>query len=149
MEGAFYKRLNELLRARERAGLQPFYPFLRLMLEARDKLPRYAGVVWRGAASTCAATSLRKEFYWWAFSSTSKELDAPVAAVHGDVRRPHDLQHPGARRRRRLEVQPLRRRRGGGAALPGTKLVVIDNMMGGGLFMVHLKEIEVPVTLID
>jgi hypothetical protein len=31
---------------------------------------------------------------------------------------------------------------------PGTKLRVVDSMdMGGGLFMVHLEEVEVPIEL--
>ena len=138
MEGAFYKRLNELLRARERAGLQPFYPFLRLMLEARDKLPRYAGVVWRGVQGVDLRGDFPKgkEFYWWAFSSTSKELStlqSPQFMGTSGVRTIFNIQVRGG-----VDVSRYNLYDGGEAEVllyPGTKLVVIDNMeMGGGLF---------------
>merc|ERR1711976_1012756 len=68
--------LNSRLRDRDRKKLKPFFPYLQLLLSARAKLPKFAGVVWRGVKDV----DLRKHYpkgkvlYWWAFSSTTKEL---------------------------------------------------------------------------
>ena len=48
MESELYPTLNRLLRQRDRQGLKPFFPFLKLMLLARDRLPKHSGIVWRG-----------------------------------------------------------------------------------------------------
>ena len=152
MEGDFYRRLNELLRARERSGLQPFYPFLRLMLEARDKLPKYSGVVWRGVQGVDLRDVFPKgkEFYWWAFSSTSKELStlqSPQFVGTSGVRTIFNIQVTAG-----VDVSRYNLYEGGEAEVllyPGTKLAVIDTMdTGNGLFMVHLKEIALPVSLV-
>jgi hypothetical protein len=53
-----------------------FFPYLKLMLDARRKLPRHVGAVWRGVKGVDLSTKYTKgsEVYWWAFSSTTKEL---------------------------------------------------------------------------
>lgn len=51
------------------------FSYLRLLLEARVKLSPYRGVVWRGVRK-----DLRHKFragdeiFWWAFSSTTKQV---------------------------------------------------------------------------
>ena len=47
-ESELYPNLNSKLRQRDRKQLKPFFPFLKLMLDARAKLPKYSGTVWRG-----------------------------------------------------------------------------------------------------
>jgi hypothetical protein len=76
MEGNLYPSMNRLLRERNRTVLTPFFPYMRLMLNARQKLPAFRGNVWRGVAGK----DLRSEFvqgqemHWWSFSSTSKQV---------------------------------------------------------------------------
>ena len=75
-ESELYKMLNNLLRQRDRQRLRPFFPYLRLMIDARRKLPRHVGVVWRGVKGVDLSSKYLKgsEVFWWAFSSTTKEL---------------------------------------------------------------------------
>jgi hypothetical protein len=75
-ESELYTRLNDLLRQRDRQRLRPFFPYLKLMIDARRKLPRHVGVVWRGVKGVDLRSKYLKgsEVYWWAFSSTTKEL---------------------------------------------------------------------------
>jgi hypothetical protein len=111
-ESALYRKLNELLRARNRAALMAgFFPYLRLLLEAFAALetskPR---MVNRGVARDLVAAhpelyAKGSELTWWGFSSTTKDIavlqvrSARCAA-----------QHPRARRARSGTVD--------GAALP-------------------------------
>jgi len=48
VESELYKMLNDLLRQRDRQRLKPFFLYLRLMMDARCKIPRHVSVVWRG-----------------------------------------------------------------------------------------------------
>jgi hypothetical protein len=76
MEGELYPNMNNLLRERNRTLLTPFFPYMRLMMSARRKLPVFRGNVWRGVAGKDLRSQFVKgvEMYWWSFSSASKEL---------------------------------------------------------------------------
>ena len=75
-ESELYPTLNDLLRQHDRKRLKPFFPYLRLLMDARRKLPRHVGTVWRGVKGVDLRSKYQKgsEVYWWAFSSTTKEL---------------------------------------------------------------------------
>ena len=91
------------------------------------------------------------EVYWWAFSSTTKELSTlqnpqflgtsgvrTVFNIH--VKRGVDIVRYTIFQGEANEAEVL--------IYPGTKLRVVDSMdMGGGLFMVHLEELEIPTEL--
>jgi len=47
-ESPLYGTLNNCLRAKDRSGLKPFFPFLNLLLHALKKLPKQKGVYWSG-----------------------------------------------------------------------------------------------------
>lgn len=70
MASAFYRQLNAALRDRDRAKARPFYPFLRLFLDAVARLPGSADPLWRGVG-----TDLRAQYpdgaevVWWGVSS--------------------------------------------------------------------------------
>ena len=146
-ESDFYPTLNRQLHTRDRSTLKPFFPYLQLMLTARRKLPKYTGSVWRGVKGKDlrAFYPKGKEFYWWAFSSTTKELSTlqnPKFLGTSGVRTVFmieivygvDLQRYSAFQGVASEAEVL--------LYPGTKLQVVDAMeMGGGLFQVHLREI--------
>ena len=80
-ESALYRKLNELLRARNRAALMAgFFPYLRLLLEAFAGLatpkPR---MVNRGVALDLVAANpdlyvKGGELTWWGFSSTTTDI---------------------------------------------------------------------------
>jgi hypothetical protein len=149
----FYPTLNRLLRTRDRSALIPFFPYLQLMLTARSKLPKYTGSVWRGVKGVDlrAQYPKDKEVWWWAFSSTTKQLHTltnpmflgtsgvrtvfMIEIVHGvDVQRYSAFQGVAS------EAEVL--------LYPGTKFKVVDAMeMGGGLFQVHLREVPLTVAV--
>ena len=152
-ESELYTSLNALLRQRDRQRLKPFFPYLKLMIDARRKLPRYVGVVWRGVKGVDLRANYKQgsEVYWWAFSSTTKELStlqnpqflgtSGVRTVFNiQVKRGVDIVRYSIFQGEDSEAEVL--------IYPGTKLRVVDSMdMGGGLFMVHLEEIEIPTEL--
>ena len=144
-----------LLRERDRKALKPFFHYLLLLLLARDKLPKYVGTVWRGVKGVDLRDKFPegKEIFWWAFSSATKKLSTlqnPMFLGTEGVRTVFNIQvHSGVDIVRYSIYQE-----GASEAevllYPGTKLKVIDTMeMGGGLFMVHLEEVNVPVQLIQ
>ena len=154
-ESDFYRTLNRLLRTRDRSTLKPFFPYLQLMLTARSKLPKYTGSVWRGVKDVDLHASYPKgkELYWWAFSSTTKELSTRqnpmflgfsgvrtvflIEIVHGV-----DLQRYSAFQDVASEAEVL--------LYPGMKFKVIDAMeMGEGLFQVHLRELPLSVAVFN
>ena len=154
MESELYPTLNRLLRQRDRLKLKPFFPYLQLMLRARRKLPRYIGSVWRGVRGVDLREKYPKgkEFYWWAFSSTTKQLETltnpqflgkkGVRTVFMiEVRAGVDIESFSAFQDEASEAEVL--------LYPGTKLQVVGSIdMGQGLFQVHLREVEVPMELV-
>lgn len=152
MESQLYPELNARLRGRDRPRLRPFFPLLKLLLLARERLPKFDGTVWRGVKADLRAQYPKgKEVYWWAFSSTTKELSTltnPMfLGVKGcrtifniQVRSGVDIMKYSAYQGTESEAEVL--------LFPGTKLKVVDTMnMGHGLFQVHLQEVDVPVQL--
>ena len=154
-ESDFYPTLNRQLHTRDRSTLKPFFPYLRLMLTARSKLPKYTGSVWRGVKNFDLRASYPKgkEFYWWVFSSTTKELSTlqnprflgisgvrtlfMIEILHGV-----DLERYSAFQGVASEKEVL--------LYPGTKFKVVDAMeMGEGLFQVHLRELPLTVAVFN
>ena len=84
-ESALYRKLNELLRARNRAALMAgFFPYLRLLLEAFAGLAEETSkpcMVNRGVARDLVGANpdlyvKGSELTWWGFSSTTKDISA-------------------------------------------------------------------------
>jgi len=70
MASVFYRQLNAALRDRERARAKPFYPFLRLFLEAVGRLPVTSAPLWRGVSADLHAQYPEgAEVTWWGVSS--------------------------------------------------------------------------------
>ena len=155
MEGDLYPTLNRLLRERDRQALKPCFAYLLLLLLARDKLPKYVGTVWRGVKGV----DLRDKFpkgkgiFWWAFSSTTKALSTlqnPMFVGTSGVRTVFNIQILSGVDIVRYSIYQDEASEAEVLLYPGTKLKVVDTMdMGGGLFMVQLEEVAVPVKLID
>ena len=121
------------------------------MLLARDKLPPFAGTVWRGVKGVDLRPhySHGSEFYWWAFSSTTKQL--------ATLQNPQFLGTEGVRTVFNIQVShaiDIERYSDMGEAevliYPGSKFKVIGVMdMGSELFMVHLQQLSIPVSLLQ
>lgn len=153
MESELYPTLNKKLRDKDRPALKPFFPFLRLLLLARTKLPKFEGTVWRGVKADLRASYPKgKEVYWWAFSSTTKELSTltnPLFLGKEGVRTIFNIQIHSGVDIMRYSVYQGEDSEAEVLLFPGTKLRVVDAMdMGQGLYQVHLQEVKVPVNLL-
>jgi hypothetical protein len=154
LESELYARLNALLRQRNRDRLKPFFPYLKLLIDARCKLPRYAGVVWRGVKGVNLLDKYPKgkEFFWWAFSSATKELSSlqnPMFLGTSGMRTVFNIQVKRGIDIARYSIFQGDESEAEVLLFPGTKLRVVDSMdMGSGLKMVHVEEIELPTELI-
>ena len=91
-----------------------------------------------------------REVYWWAFSSTTKQLSTLTNDMFlgkTGVRTVFNIQVLSG-----VDIDRYSAFSGAEAEVllfPGTKLVVVDSMdMGAGLFQVQLREVAVPVALI-
>ena len=74
-----YSQLNKLMRDRDRHKLLRYFPLLRLMLSALDKLPNHAGIVYRGIKVTKTLKNkyhIDRELTWWSFSSFTLDGDS-------------------------------------------------------------------------
>ena len=150
-ECEFYRKLNRLLRDRDRTALEPFLPYLRLMLQARAKLPKYTQAVWRGVKGVDLTGNFPKgkKLFWWAFASTSKNVSAlhnPMFCGESGLRTQFMIEASSGVDIGRFsmiasEAEVL--------LFPGTKLEVVDVAnMGNGLHQVHLREVVMPVQLL-
>ena len=149
-ESEFYRTLNHLLRQRDRTALKPFFPYLRLVLQARGKLAKYTRPVWRGVKDIDMTGKFPKgkKLFWWAFNSTSKNVSTLLNPMFCGA--------SGTRTQFMIEASS-----GVDIALfsmvdkeeevllfPGTKFEVVDTAnMGHGLYQVHMRELAVPVQL--
>jgi len=70
MESRFYKDINANLREVNRAKIQPFFPYLRLLLSAFQKLAPKPADLWRGVKLDLKKMyPLKETVVWWGISS--------------------------------------------------------------------------------
>ena len=152
MDSGLYGTLNELLSNGDRSVLKPFFGYMRLLLDARGKLPAFKGVVWRGVREDLRSKFAKgAEIFWWAFSSMTKDVSTlrkPAFLGTEGVRTQFlievdagvDLEHYSIYQGEASEAEVL--------LYPGTKLLVVDvTDLGSSLFQVHLRQLPVPVQL--
>ena len=156
MDGELYAELNRRLRARDRSVIKPFFPYLRLMLQARSKLPRYQGIVWRGVAGVDLRAHFTRgqEIFWWAFSSCTKEVSTltrnPLFFGMAGVRTQFLIEVLAGVDIVRYSIFQDEASEAEVLLYPGTKFLVVDcTELSSELFQVHLREVPVPVHLIS
>ena len=71
LETQVYPRLNRVLRDANRELVKPYFPYIRVLLEALSKLPPHVGTVCRGMKIRLPADDypVGRKFFWWAFTS--------------------------------------------------------------------------------
>merc|ERR1719247_302624 len=77
-ETCLYPRLNTALRLHDMRGLEPFLPFMKLLLSALYQLPLTHVRTYRGVKLGLYETYNRlvdKVWCWWSFSSTTRDRD--------------------------------------------------------------------------
>lgn len=79
-ENSLYRRLNAALRDADRSQCKRFFPFLRLLSVALDKLPVVSAItVYRGVKRDLSAVYNKPpgtKFVWWQLSSCTERLQA-------------------------------------------------------------------------
>ena len=75
MSTNFYGQLNAALRQEDRNQLKPWFGFLKLIMNALNKLPSIKAVIWRGISDN-VTTHVRKHQLqtWWSMNSCTKDL---------------------------------------------------------------------------
>ncbi|MET9604851.1 ADP-ribosyltransferase domain-containing protein [Streptomyces sp. NPDC006512] len=141
-ESAFYREINAVLRAPDRARVVPYLPYLRLLFSAVSQLPARTEPLWRGVSLDLRAQyPLGRTVTWWGVSSCTSKVGVARAFL-------------GSRGKRTLfEVTPVRAvgiRRFSAFTdeeefilSPGTQLKVTEvKAERGGLCTVKLTELE-------
>ena len=68
--------LNKTLRSENRQALKIWFPYLKLLDTALDKLPTVKGTVWRGVSFDIGKNFTQNQLVtWWSISSCSSSLD--------------------------------------------------------------------------
>jgi hypothetical protein len=71
----FFSRLNEALRAENRHALKPWFAFLKLFINALEKLPSTRRTVWRSVSSDVGSIFADGDVHiWWGVNSCSMDL---------------------------------------------------------------------------
>jgi hypothetical protein len=69
-----YAKLNAALREEDRNLVKPYFAYLRLLLDALVKLPKYDKTLYRGVKVDLKDNYPEgTEFTWWGFSSTTRD----------------------------------------------------------------------------
>jgi len=75
-EKSFYVVLNTALRAVRREALKPWFSFLRLIMNALQKLPSTHRIIYRGVKTDLTAQYRRgTTIVWWGFSSCTLSIE--------------------------------------------------------------------------
>ncbi len=97
MASQFYRRLNAALRDEDRAKVRPFFPFLRLFLDAMARLPSTSAPLWRGVAANLSAQYVEgREVVWWGVSSCTPKASVAHAFLGSSGARTLFEVHPRA-----------------------------------------------------
>lgn len=77
LESPVYKVLNSMLLKGDRDPLNPWFPYLKLLLTALHKLPSCPGTYYRGVSADIASQYTKgTKVVWWAFSSSTATIEA-------------------------------------------------------------------------
>lgn len=76
MPTTLFEELNSTLRSRNRINLKPWFPYLKLLLSAIEKLPSQQKLLWRAINDDGGAKFCENEFHtWWGINSCSISLE--------------------------------------------------------------------------
>ncbi|CAF1420416.1 unnamed protein product [Adineta ricciae] len=136
-----YTIINRYLRANDTFPARPWFPYMKLLYTALEKLPSHVGSVWRGVNRDIRVNYKRGAIIsWWAFTSCTAKL-AVIKDFLADkgkstifmiecLNGKNISKYSSISREDEILLQP------------GIKLEVVDNALDlSGLRIVHLREI--------
>jgi uracil DNA glycosylase len=138
-QSPLYRRLNETLRDPKRVRAEPYFPYLRLFLEALKKLKSFTGTLYRGVALDLRAQYPKGETVtWWGVSSCTPSLAVAKGFLGSGARtlfEVHASRAVGVKRYSCYQQEDEY------LLLPGTQLAVVDVSRAGRQTTVHLEEL--------
>lgn len=150
--GSLYKHLNDKLRAINRSELQPWFPYLKLLLTALAKLPiSHRQIIWRGVRKDDSNDYVPgTEVTWRSFTSCTVSLSVLETDLY--------LGKTGTRTLFSIETLNGRTIRNHSRfqaedeiiQLPGTRLEVLSRLNPApDLYIIHLRQIRPPYELLQ
>lgn len=137
-----YKLLNDALRSRDRQKATKYFSYLRLLLTALDKIPRFSKMLYRGVALDLSSQyKLGTEVTWWAVSSCTPSLKV-ASSFGGSSQRTLFLINSS----RSVGIQEMSQYKDEEEFVlaPGTSFTVEKVIRKGTVNEIHLKELEKP-----
>jgi hypothetical protein len=144
MQSALYRQLNASLRHEDRARSRAYFPYLRLLLSALDKLEAFEGSLWRGVGMDLQSQyPAGRVVTWWGVSSCTPRLEVAKSFLGGKGRR--TLFEVVVRRAVSIKKYSAFTGEDEYVLAPGTQLRVADvRAEGDGLTRVRLEELSGP-----
>jgi hypothetical protein len=150
-ECEFYRTLNACLRDRDRVRIKPFFPYLRLLLEALRQLPPRSCSLYRGVKLDLSAKFRKGDLpVWWSVTSTSTSMDVLNSKDFCGQDGPRTVFLVKAAHARNIAAFSAFASEAELILLPGAQLEVKSVVaMGGGLHLVQMDEVGMPMSLLE
>ena len=146
-ESCLYRLLNKALRSESRDAIKRWFPYLRLLVHALDKLPSYKGTVYRSLREDLREDyKVGSQIIWWGLSSAASKMSVVnnFVGAHGN----RTLFVIECQNGKRIHNHSPFSAEDEILLLPGSQFEVTDNSdAGNGLTMISLKEIDQPYSL--
>ena len=143
---SLYLILQKTLRSEDLNALKPWLLYLRLILSALRKLPRYQGILYRGTRSDVNDQYLTGSTHTWkSFSSTTISMNVAGAFSNATMGTsgPRTLFHIESVNGRNIREHSLFYEEDEVLLLPDFHFKVLETMdAGNGLRIISIKEIE-------
>ena len=145
-ETRFFRQLNEHLRGTDRSKIEPYKPFLKLLVTALHKIPPSTNTLYRGVAKSLAQLPQKfekgKSVVWWAVTSTASHvsvLENPQFMGKNGPRCLFTIKSTSARDIQRYSAMGSTERE---FVLPPGSCFVVEDILdaGAGLSIVQLVE---------
>ena len=150
-KGSLYYQLNAALRSRDRQGVLPYFPYLRLLFGGLRKIKRVPGTVQRGVCHDMTGTYPQNaKVWWWGFSSATRSVAVLQEDTFMGKSGPRTLFQIDARDAVNISLYSCIPTEDEALLLPGTHLLVHSVAdVGNGLHIVQLKQLDTPHPMID
>jgi hypothetical protein len=81
---AIYADLNKVLRSEKRGAVQKYFPYLRLLFDAADALPKKSERLWRGLGVDLSGQYKEGSIItWWGVSSCTSDMNVARNFANG------------------------------------------------------------------
>jgi hypothetical protein len=147
-----YRILNRALISRDRTEIKPLLPYLRLLMQGLQKLPRLKNIsVYRGVRKDLGEKFKKgDQVIWWPVSSTSRSLGVMQQEQFCGTRGSRTMFHIHCQHAVDISTFSAYPQEDEILLFPGTQLLVNGIVsMSDGLVMIQLEETDLPLTLLE